>query len=762
MNQPKRAWIPILLLALSAVFLWRVTIAGQAFVPAGMLKYIAPWSTASEARPVWNPLMYDSVGQFYPWRKFAGDSIKSGMLPLWNPYQFAGTPFVANSQSAVFYPGNILFYLLPTATAAGWTVLLHLTLASWFMSLFLGRLGLGRPAQLFGGIAFAFSTWQVSWLHLPTFLCTSCWIPLCLLFVYDLTRKPCFKTVAKLGLTIGMMLLGGHLQIAFYGLLAVLVWAAWRLVPSRANSDAVLNRGSSLGLIVAALVLGSLLSAPQVIPSLELSRQSHRVSPPTPEGFAAYSGYAVGVQSLSTMFFPDLFGNPSSPDHPYFGQSRGGSLFNYAEGAFYTGIITILLAAFGLSELRRNRLFGGFAIFAILALLMALGTSLDALLYFYVPGFGQSGSPGRSLVLWALSMSALSALGVETLLTKGSPALKPIFLSVVGVLATVVLLALVTASALQPEFKSMIDWNFQIMRFAPIALLGVGALFGIRSGKINTRFAPAVLLLIAIIDLFSVGINYNRTADNSEIYPEVEAIKSLKSHAGHDRIMPVNPKGFSFAGPNVVLPPNGAMVFELHDLQGYDSLFPGQFKAYMNTLAAPVATDASPPEVGNMVFAKNSGSPLALQAGVRTVVSLQPTGLPGEENLNGVYLADLPGALGRAYLEGSSRYSVVWKNDTPTRIDIGLQSDVEGNLILADEFYPGWTATVDGKPVKLERANTLFRAVRVTPGDHEVQFRFVPASFLVGLYLALVSFCLIVSIAFNHLLNRKSNAVQTV
>ena len=98
-----------------------LSFSGEIFLPAELLRHVAPWSTSysDQERPPWNPLMYDSVGQFYPWRKFASETIRTGYLPLWNPYQFCGTPFVANSQSAVFYPGNLLFYVLPPDFAAG-------------------------------------------------------------------------------------------------------------------------------------------------------------------------------------------------------------------------------------------------------------------------------------------------------------------------------------------------------------------------------------------------------------------------------------------------------------------------------------------------------------------------------------------------------------------------------------------------------------------------------------------------------------------
>jgi len=46
---------------------------------------------------------------------------------------------------------------------------------------------------------------------------------------------------------------------------------------------------------------------------------------------------------------------------------------------------------------------------------MALGTPLDGLFYFYVPGFGQSGSPGRALVLWTFGMACIAGVGLDGL-----------------------------------------------------------------------------------------------------------------------------------------------------------------------------------------------------------------------------------------------------------------------------------------------------------------------------------------------------------
>src|SRR5205807_8644465 len=127
-------------------------------------------------------------------------------------------------------------------------------------------------------------------------------------------------------------------------------------------------------------------------------------------------------------------------------------------------------------------------------------------------------------------------------------------------------------------------------------------------------------------DLIVTGFGYNLTASRTELYPPTKLTDELARRAGHDRIMPVN-RDWSFAGPTAILPTNSAMAYGLRDVQGYDSLFPGQYKQFMNKMAAPL-TDASPPQVGNMVFTKNPASPLVALAGVRCIVTQVPSEVP--------------------------------------------------------------------------------------------------------------------------------------
>lgn len=285
------------------------------------------------------------------------------------------------------------------------------------------------------------------------------------------------------------------------------------------------------------------------------------------------------------------------------------------------------------------------------------------------------------------------------------------------------------------------EWKSGALR--AVLLLAAGALLSFVSGRAASgggkRGVPVVLGLPALIvaDLFSAGIGYNPTAAQNEVYPKTPLISALQAKAGHDRIAPVN-RSFSFGGPSSVLPPNGAMVFGLHDVQGYDSLFPGQYKRFMDEAAAPVDPRflSSPLQVGNMVFAKNPASPHLALAGVRYIVSRQTLDLPDGSFVDGIYVYPVPGAPGRARVDaGTAR----WVRDEPTRIELETDSSVASTLTLADQFYPGWYAQIDGKPAVLRRADQVFRRLDVPAGTHRVTFQYSPSSFRIGLFLALAA-----------------------
>ncbi|CEK12946.1 hypothetical protein CWRG_00282 [Chthonomonas calidirosea] len=775
---------PVFYLLLAAVFLYRTTFVGDVFLPAGLLGYIAPYQTAIHAHslPPWNPLRWDGIAQFYPWRLFAARTVRSGLLPLWNPYQFCGAPFVANSQSAVFYPPNLLFDPLPTTIAFNLNALLHLTLCGWFTYLFLKQLRCSTLSSLLGGCVYAYSAWQVQWLQLPTFLATSCWFPLVLRQLYRLLRTHSApgKSLTSAGASIGLMLLAGHLQIAFYGLLAASLWSLALLIRT-ANERKALGR--SIALSAGAFLLGGLLCAVQLLPTLELSRLSHRATQATTAGYQEYVGYALQPYELTTLFLPNLTGNDYDPQNHYWGfylQSAANALVavrhNAAETALYVGILPLLLAALAVyralqrQSLNYRALF--FVLLAVLALLMALGTPLDALFYFGIPGFGASGSPARILVLWALAIACLAAFGLDYLLE--SPPNKRALLALFAVLlAGFGLCLFLVSQALSvplPGFDLLHVPTFsQALSRIPYDWVRLGAGFILasvlfwqahrRSKSVSFTLAVSCLA-ITIADLFWTGIPINPVARPAWVYPRTPGIRYLQAHLGHERIFPINRFWSLDHPPPAVLPPNGAMVYQLRDVQGYDSLFPGQLKAYADQFARPNrfgVSDASPPEVGNMVFFQNPNAPLLPTTSARYAVAL-PTDNPAFANVtlppstpplslssDDLTLYLLSSALPRArFLSDNPKLlnpPVTYLQDLPTRVVLRVTALTSGLLILADENYPGWEATVDKQPVPIltppASQGSLFRAVHLAPGNHIVAFQFQPSSFNIGLYLSL-------------------------
>jgi len=98
----------------------------------------------------------------------------------------------------------------------------------------------------------------------------------------------------------------------------------------------------------------------------------------------------------------------------------------------------------------------------------------------------------------------------------------------------------------------------------------------------------------------------------------------------------------------------------------------------------------------------------------------------------------------------SSQYPIsnvqyqVTLQDAPNRVTIHAVLDTPGYLVLADTWYPGWQATVDGEPAEVLQANYAFRAVYLAAGEHTVEMDYQPTSVLVGEAVSLTTLTLLV------------------
>ncbi len=756
------------LLAPPCLLLWPVVAHRELFLPADLLRDVAPWRTTNPASLVpWNPLMWDGIAEFYPWRLFAAQTLRSGILPLWNPHQFCGTPFVANSQSAVFYPLNLLFCLLPVSQAFGVSVLLHLFLTGGFAYRFLRSpaLGLGRAASLLGAVAWQVCHWQVAWLALPTFLCVSAWLPLSLLLVDRATRRPTATRAVPLGLCLGLMLLAGHLQIALYCFGLITAYALFRTLPRiRTHWPAL------LGCAALTLLLAFGLAAPQLLPAFELARVSHRAGgPPTWEAYLGYVRLAVPPVNLVTLFLPGFFGSPTRGT--YWGIGLNGGPGAYMEDACYGGILPLLLALAGLAATwRGSATTRFFAITAALSLLLALGTPLNALPFFGFPGFAQTGSPGRILVLWSFCVSILAAVGAQAVLrgewralVQGMSAFFVAFLS-----ALLYAVAWISRNAPAGTLAANLSAEGDEWRLPLGLLLGaMAALWLWRRGRIKVPALGAALVVLVGADLLAAGYGFNRTTAPQNVYPVTPLIAYLQQRRAEGRVMPINRRwdyNDPAKPPPAILPPNTATVYGLDDTQGYDSLLTGQ---YFQFAVRMDGGSPAPLENGNMVFTYGYGSREAREAGGRFVVTREP--LPGTAPVfqdNGAYVYENTGALPRIRV-ASEREKFLLRPTPPTRLAFEGDGDQDvSEVIVADQWYPGWQAWFDGMPATVTQRPSVFRTMTLTPQMKEAgrtkvygEMRYEPEAFRVGLYALCLALGGAAAVTTAALMKRKRGSV---
>ena len=846
-HSPRREWLFLCVFPLLALLLlWEVLFGGKVLLPGDYLKAFAPWSSAisPEARqllPQWNVLQWDGMAEFFPWRIHAARSFGQGRIPLWNPYILAGTPFLANSQSAPLYPLHAFYYLPLGASIAArmaWVDFLHLSLAGCFTYL-LSRDLRARPlAALVAGAAFELCGFAVAWLELPSFIAVSCWIPLVLLCVSRAIRTGSWRWTTGAGAAIGMMLLAGHLQVAFYGLLAACCFWAWETVGQvfrRSGIQRLEQRGKTVEDIpvladeesgeipprtlgyscqdgsrtqrlvgavlrgLAAMVLGLGLAAPQVLPSIAFSRISHRAGAPSAKGYAGYVERAMPAQNWVTLLVPDYYGLPGRNDFWDARQYGAPNVMEYAGHVGAAAVLLVLLALFWGRRITR-RVWLLLAVAAV-ALLLASGTPLNRVFYFLVPGFAQSGSPARVLVLFCLMQALLAGLGTEWLLRRVFEGWRGIILPLgvcFGVLLALGgglhLLALAkTTLPMGPAAPDPVQPLVRSLAYGGVLaglLLLLAWLLRENAPRHRVRTVGGAALLVVAGGLIYLGGSYNLTTSPEMAYPDTPLTQALQKVSG--RVATVNRRWGLYEIPDAVLPPNASIAYGWRDVQAYDSLLLGRTRSLMDAIARPEAT-ASPLENGNILFVKRVDSPLFPLVAAKYVVSQKPLSraglLPAPEFPPGPpYVYEDHLALPEAYTVGNwfaaedgpglerlraagpsalSSLALVAPNSgvqtpnpdvagfsrgtpaelvrhSPQHLTTRTNAAEPSLLVLAESFAPGWKAVLhqDGEPpqpLAVVRVNAAFQGVLVPAGPATVEWTYQPQPFRVGLFAGLLA-----------------------
>jgi hypothetical protein len=343
----------------------------------------------------------DITQQFFYWRDFGFSQLKNGNLALWNPHIFSGTPFLGGFQSALLYPPNILYVILPLSKAINISIALHVLLIGFFMYLWTTYRGLHPLACLCSSIILMFS--GAYFLHIYaghlSNLCTMAWVPLLFLCIDRLFAQLSLKWSLIGIFTITMLILAGHPQYVYYTALAAGAYSALCLI--RANHRIRIITS------LAVICLGSLLlSAVQILSSIDAAGESAR-SVGLPYLFAAM--FSFPPENIVTLIVPNFFGD--MVNMPYWGRCY---LWEMSLFISITGFaLAIYGAYYGERKIRRFSL-----IMVIFLFVLALGihTPFFNILYHWLPGFKNFRGSSKFIFLLTVFLVMLSGIGLDHLI----------------------------------------------------------------------------------------------------------------------------------------------------------------------------------------------------------------------------------------------------------------------------------------------------------------------------------------------------------
>jgi len=636
-----------LLFLLPLILFWPQTVGGKTLLPAENLYQWEPYysyrAEAGAPDTPHNHLLGDLVLQNFQWKSFMRDELADGEIPLWNPHQLGGVPFLAAGQQQVVYPLSLIYYVLPLSAAYGWFTVVTLWLAGVFMYLFVRSLGVSRFGATLAGITYQLCGMFIASAVFPMILGASVWLPLILqMCEYILRRRtlrgsdatPVWVSVGAVALACSV--LSGHAELTIYTLLIAGYYSAFRLIgllfdvvrtPHRSSSTSeiadveggkvarlapthqfILSRaGWLLGLVV----LGLALSSVQLIPLLEHVRTNWRAER---ADLSLVRNYAHPARDIVQFILPNFYGSPAH--HSYYDlftrtmvdapvnadglRVIDWGMKNYVESALYVGILPLILAIFALLTGRdKNRLM--FAGLGAASLTFMFGAPTYALIYI-LPGINQLNSPFRWIYGVTIAVCVLAGLGADAVhKNRGLARYVGWALTGTGVMMGVGLLgAYVTFESwspiLTPILQGMERWagafTDTAMFFSYIApQVGILAAILVGCGLIlvwlktdDSRIKPVHVLAIILLaaDLMLASWGFNAASDPAWLDYVPPAVQFLRDEAADSE--PWRYTVINAAGERELLQANMTMRYGLDDVRGYDSIISKQYVDYMRAI----------------------------------------------------------------------------------------------------------------------------------------------------------------------------------
>ncbi len=706
----------------------------------------------------------------YPLAHYQRECFWRGELPLWNPYNNCGVPFLAQWNTMPLYPPALIYLIFPLSWSLSIFSLVHVFWAGFGMYLLAQRWAGNRLSAAVAGLIFAFNGLALNLIMWPSHIATYSWMPWVVLTVERAWREGRHRILLA-GLVGAMQMLAGGPETILFTWLILFAW--WILALGeclRPRTQHLSKTVDSSGLhrptnpqsarppgfsrrifwrFPGVVVLVACLAAAQLLPFMDLAAHSQRE-----QGFAD-TRWSMPAWGWANFLVPMVFGSTW----------RQNLFFQYGQywtSSYYLGIGALLLALLALVCFRERRVWF-FASISTVALLLALGdqTAPSRWLRSVVPQLSLITYPVKYVTLVAFAVPLMAAFGLAGLRQIQFPHKSRPIIGIAGVL-----LALIAAILLwawrwpMPLDDFAATLRNGLARGAFLVVIAVLILLLKRPARIKALI-PLLLLLLLWLDLWTheppqnptvphwiYDLNLARKELAMNPQPELGQSRAMVSPAAETRFMQLaldDPKN-NFLAKRMGYFADCNLLDSVPKVNGFFSLSPRE-SGELNSILY-VSKLAYPPQLADFMSVSQITSPddpvkwmsrtsfLPIITAGQKPVFVDDTNalvLLLSTNFDGRKVVLLPPeARSLVSVTNQSRATIVPTHFKAEQIGFRVEAAQPALVVVSQTYYHPWRAFVDGKAEKLFRANYAFQALQVPPGSHDVQLRYQDRAFAVG------------------------------
>jgi hypothetical protein len=690
-------------------------------------------------------------------------TLAQGNLPLWNPYTFSGTPFLADINLGLLSPFNLFYAFFEPFKALSYSIVSAVLFSGISMYWYGRTMKLTRWGSVTASVVFMFSGSVMTHTMNTAILNTVVWLPLLMICLEKLADTKRVRYTLYSSMILSLMLFGGHIQYFYYALLFTF---AYIVSKPQSLTDKVLQ-------VFYVIVPSFFLSAVQLLPFLEYTQVATR-----PAKDLAYAAGGAPLVSFIHLILPNFFGVMKD------GTSWGAT----SDINGYLGIIPPILAVCAVWTKRtRRRLFFAFA--ALVSLLLALGrySPLYLAAFHFMPFFARFRSPASILIVYSFCVAVLSGYGIDGLFRylkqKGGNSARIIAAFCAGLIGLagslffktnardIVLPAMEALNRIRtsafvsrflsyaPERKQIIFglWSDNLSVLFSVLALFLAVLYFAKKRACLNALQKSVFVLLVATDMLLFAGNTYITADVRTLkFPDALAT-ILRKDTSTYRIISYQDPGAKppFADSSYfpveavkaldLLQPNMNVLMGEEGISGYASIVNASYSAYLKSRTADPTGISLPhpdaPEIDELgvKYAITGGTyakELEQSEGFRKLAEFK------DERINrsfAVYenMENYP----RAFVldAGSIRTGKASvRHRGPNGFSVSVDSPVPGTLVVTNLPYPGWHAYRDNKRIAIG-SYKAFQSVPIPAGRFEYFFRYEPRSFWAGAIISIVN-----------------------